>query len=185
MKNHGNHRHDSKRYGEIFRHAVCRIHGKRGSSASFVYADLFCSGNCHYWLLVLISGLYFVKSIVIPVREVIAAAKRFATGDMSTRIQKKSDDEMGDLTDVINYMADEITASEKMKNDFISSVSHELRTPLTAIKGWSETLETLGDDPEDCEMMQRGLTRHQRRDGAPLLHGGGAFWISRGFKAEG
>ena len=55
---------------------------------------------------VLISGLYFVKSIVIPVREVIAAAKRFATGDMSTRIQKKSDDEMGDLTDVINYMAD-------------------------------------------------------------------------------
>lgn len=107
---------------------------------------------------VLISGLYFVKSIVIPVREVIAAAKRFATGDMSTRIQKKSDDEMGDLTDVINYMADEITASEKMKNDFISSVSHELRTPLTAIKGWSETLETLGDDPEDCEMMQRGLT---------------------------
>ena len=107
---------------------------------------------------VLISGLYFVKSIVIPVREVIAAAKRFATGDMSTRIQKKSDDETGDLTDVINYMADEITASEKMKNDFISSVSHELRTPLTAIKGWSETLETLGDDPEDCEMMQRGLT---------------------------
>ncbi len=108
-------------------------------------------------VLVTLSGLYFVRSIVIPVREVSAAAKRFATGDMSARIKKKSNDEMGDLTDVINYMADEITASEKMKNDFISSVSHELRTPLTAIKGWGETLETLGDAPGDRDMMKRGL----------------------------
>lgn len=123
----------------------------------FVYIAVFILGVIVVIVFVLISGLYFVKSIVIPVREVIAAAKRFATGDMTTRIQKKSDDEMGDLTDVINYMADEIVASEKMKNDFISSVSHELRTPLTAIKGWSETLETIGDEPEDREMMRRGL----------------------------
>ena len=107
--------------------------------------------------LVMISGLYFVKSIVIPVREVSAAAKRFATGDMTTRIVKKSDDELGDLTDVINFMASEISASEDMKNEFISSVSHELRTPLTAIKGWSETLMTLGDSPEDKETMKKGM----------------------------
>lgn len=105
--------------------------------------------------LVLISGLYFVKSIVIPVREVGAAARRFASGDMSTRITKKSDDELGELSDIINFMADELSHSEDLKNEFISSVSHELRTPLTAIKGWSETLITT--EQTDTKMMQKGM----------------------------
>ena len=50
-------------------------------------------------------------------------------------------------------MADELSATENMKNEFISSVSHELRTPLTAIKGWGETLASAGS--QDTEMMQK------------------------------
>lgn len=105
--------------------------------------------------LVVLSGFFFIRSIVNPVREVGAAARKFATGDMSARIVKKTDDELGELCDIINYMADEISASEEVKNDFISSVSHELRTPLTAIKGWSETLLSL--DGEDRSTLSRGL----------------------------
>lgn len=104
---------------------------------------------------VMISGSYFIKSIVIPVREVGAAARRFATGDMSTRIVKKSDDELGELCDIINFMADEISNSEELKNEFISSVSHELRTPLTAIKGWGETLMDL--PATDKQTLKKGL----------------------------
>lgn len=104
---------------------------------------------------VMVSGFFFIKSIVIPVREVGAAARKFAIGDMSTRIIKKSDDELGELCDIINFMADEISASEEVKNEFISSVSHELRTPLTAIKGWSETLMTLPEG--DKVTMQKGM----------------------------
>lgn len=107
--------------------------------------------------MVMLSGFYFIKSIVIPVREVGAAARKFATGDMSTRIIKKSDDELGELCDLINYMADEISNSEEVKNEFISSVSHELRTPLTAIKGWSETLMTLEDSDENRQMLKKGM----------------------------
>jgi signal transduction histidine kinase len=51
-------------------------------------------------------------------------------------------------------MADELTAAENMKNEFISSVSHELRTPLTAIRGWAETIN---DMPYDKETMQKGM----------------------------
>lgn len=105
--------------------------------------------------LILISNSYFIKSIVIPVRELGSVAREFATGDMSARIIKKSDDELGELCDIINYMADEIQNTEKIKNEFISSVSHELRTPLTAIKGWGETLITLG--AEDMAMMRKGM----------------------------
>lgn len=106
-------------------------------------------------LLMCFSGLYFVRSIVIPVRQIGATARRFATGDFSVRIAKKNEDEIGELSDIINYMADELSGAESVKNEFISSVSHELRTPLTAIKGWSETLKEMTDDPET---IQKGMT---------------------------
>ena len=104
---------------------------------------------------VMLSSSYFVSSIVNPVTEIGRAARRIALGDYDFRIEKIYDDEIGELCDTINYMAGEIAAAEKMKNDFISSVSHELRTPLTAIKGWSETMRQGG--VEDTELMKKGL----------------------------
>ena len=105
--------------------------------------------------LVLLSGSYFVNSIVMPVAEIGRAARRIALGDYEHPLTKQRDDELGDLCDTINYMVKEIVAAEKIKNEFISTVSHELRTPLTAIKGWSETLR---GDGIDEEMMEKGLS---------------------------
>ncbi|MBE6758038.1 MAG: HAMP domain-containing protein [Ruminococcaceae bacterium] len=104
--------------------------------------------------LVVLSGSYFINSIVTPVSELGIAARRIALGDYDSRIEKKYNDEIGELCDTINYMAGEIAATEQVKNDFISSVSHELRTPLTAIKGWSETLQQVDGD---VELTQKGL----------------------------
>ena len=104
---------------------------------------------------VMLSNSYFVSSILNPITEIGQAARKIALGDYDSRIEKRYDDEMGDLCDTINYMAGEISAAERMQNDFISSVSHELRTPLTAIKGWSETLRQGG--AADEELMNKGL----------------------------
>ncbi len=104
---------------------------------------------------VTMSSLYFIKSIVNPVTEIGETAKRIAHGDFNARLYKEHDDEIGDLCDTINYMASELAASDKMKNDFISSVSHELRTPLTAIKGWAETMKLSGG--LDINTMDKGL----------------------------
>ena len=104
---------------------------------------------------VMLSSSYFVSSILNPITEIGQAARKIALGDYDSRIEKRYDDEMGDLCDTINYMAGEISAAERMQNDFISSVSHELRTPLTAIKGWSETLRQGG--AADEELMNKGL----------------------------
>lgn len=105
-------------------------------------------------VLMMFSGLYFVKSIVIPVRQIGSTARRYAMGDFSVRITKKNDDEIGELCDIVNHMASELALSEQMKNEFISSVSHELRTPLTAIKGWAETI---GSMPDDAETVAKGM----------------------------
>lgn len=92
-------------------------------------------------VIVTLTGSYFIRSIVRPVRVMSETSKRIAQGDFSARIDKMHNDEIGDLCDSINDMASELAANEKLKNDFISRVSHELRTPLTAIKGWAETMQ--------------------------------------------
>lgn len=104
---------------------------------------------------VIMSGTYFIKSIINPVREISEAAKKIAQGNFDAKIEKKNDDEIGDLCDAVNNMADELDAAEKMKNDFISSVSHELRTPLTAIKGWAETMKM--GAAYDPQMLEKGV----------------------------
>ncbi len=106
--------------------------------------------------LVFISGLYFIQSIVRPVDVITKSAKQISHGDFSIRIEKKYDDEIGNLSDSINDMAAELSKIDTLKNDFISSISHELRTPLTAIKGWNETIE-MCDHETDGELIDKGL----------------------------
>lgn len=100
-------------------------------------------------------GLFFVKSIVNPIREVSNTARKIAMGDFESTINLKKNNEIGELCDSINYMASELKTAENMKNDFISSVSHELRTPLTAIRGWGETAKMSLDT--DREIVEKGL----------------------------
>ncbi len=90
-------------------------------------------------LLTGFSGLFFITSIVRPIRDVSNMARKIAMGDFNSTIEIKANNEIGELCDSINYMASELQQADKMKNEFISSVSHELRTPLTAIRGWAET----------------------------------------------
>lgn len=106
-------------------------------------------------LFVVVSSFYFIRSIVLPIREIGVIAKRISHGDFNARIETYNSDEIGQLCETINEMAVELGATEKMKNDFISSISHELRTPLTAIKGWAETMQEVGDD--DKETFHKGM----------------------------
>ena len=108
------------------------------------------------FLLMLWSGLFFVRSIVRPLGEVEATATRIARGDLQARLpDTKYNDEIGRLCGTINQMAEDLAETDRLKNEFISSVSHELRTPLTSIKGWVETIENI-HDPTD-ENYRRGL----------------------------
>ena len=99
-------------------------------------------------ILILFSSSYFLSSIVGPVGQIGETARRIAHGDFDARLTARNDDEIGELCGIINHMAEELGASERLKNDFISSVSHELRTPLTAIQGWAETIRDGSTDPE-------------------------------------
>ncbi len=103
----------------------------------------------------LVSGTYFIRSIVLPIYKIGDTARTIASGDFEVRINNEYDDEIGDLCDRINEMAAGLSQTDRMKNEFISSVSHELRTPLTSIKGWADTLAAIG--PGDEKTYKKGM----------------------------
>ncbi|MEA5050248.1 MAG: HAMP domain-containing sensor histidine kinase [Oscillospiraceae bacterium] len=131
------------------------------SSLAGVDAQLAVTANLVFAVCVVIllfmifSGLYFVRSIVLPIRSIGASARRIAGGDYEARVENKYGDEIGELCDIVNDMAVGLSKTDKMKNEFISSISHELRTPLTSIKGWGETLVAIGT--KDEENFRKGM----------------------------
>lgn len=108
--------------------------------------------------VVFIAGLisvFLANTIIVPLQEATEAAQEMAAGNFQARSKKTHEDEIGKLSDTLNYMADEIVKKEQLKNDFISSVSHELRTPLTSIMGWAITLQN--EQFQQKEMLEDGL----------------------------
>ncbi len=109
-------------------------------------------------LVIFISGavsIILANSIVRPLKEVTSVAEKMANGQLTIRSKVDIEDEIGKLSDTLNYMAEELIKKEELKNDFISSISHELRTPLTSIKGWAITLKS--EDLKASEIMEDGL----------------------------
>ncbi|MDQ7093347.1 HAMP domain-containing sensor histidine kinase [Desulfosporosinus sp. PR] len=110
-------------------------------------------------LVIFVVGLlsvFLANTIIIPLKEVTKAAEEMAAGNFQARSKKTHEDEIGKLSDTLNYMADEIVKKDQLKNDFISSVSHELRTPLTSIMGWAITLQN--EKFQQKEMLKDGLS---------------------------
>lgn len=100
-------------------------------------------------------SIFISNKITKPIKVITDGAEKMAEGNFHDKITKTTDDELGKLTDTLNYMSEEILKNEKLKNEFIASVSHELRTPLTSIKGWAVALGLYSTD--DNEELKDGL----------------------------
>jgi len=91
---------------------------------------------------------YLSWSISLPLRKIERTAMEIGTGNYNQRVSINNPDEIGDLAQTINKMADKLQAveqdrerQEKIRTDFIANISHELRTPLTAMQGFLEALQ--------------------------------------------
>jgi len=65
------------------------------------------------------------------------AVKYIAAGNYDYQIETKRDDELGELTQNFNEMAQELNKTEEVRRKFISDLSHDLRSPLTSITGYT------------------------------------------------
>ena len=129
---------------------------------SFVF--LICMGVLAVILgAVMVSGNFFMKSVLDPLSEITEKAQRISGGSYGVQIQTKYADEIGELAQTINELSAQISQNEKMQAEFISQLSHELRTPLTAINGWSETLLADEGMDEDTRQGMKIISREAKR----------------------
>ncbi|CAH0292481.1 Sensor histidine kinase ResE [Peribacillus sp. Bi96] len=75
--------------------------------------------------------------------EIIDALRKIANGDYNVQLDFKMDkrNEMTDIINHFNHMANQLKQMEEMRQEFISNVSHEIQSPLTSIVGFAQALQ--------------------------------------------
>ncbi|MBD5118418.1 MAG: HAMP domain-containing histidine kinase [Clostridiales bacterium] len=86
-----------------------------------------------------------------PIKEIAAAARQFGLGQLDVRVDVGNRrDEVGELAEAFNAMAESLSISEQRRSEFIANVSHELKTPMTTIAGFADGILD-GTIPPDQE----------------------------------
>lgn len=113
-------------------------------------------------VIILLLSLFYSNMISKPLIRINKTAEKMANLDFSEKCIVKSDDEMGNLADTLNFLSDNLDKSlkslqesneklkediekekslEKMRKEFVAGVSHELKTPISLIEGYAEGLK--------------------------------------------
>jgi len=96
---------------------------------------------------VAIVGFVLARSITRPIRHLQLATDRFATGDLSARVEDEAGPpELRQLASTFNRMAGRLTRLLDAQQRFVADASHQLRTPLTALRLRLENLASHVDD---------------------------------------
>ena len=82
-------------------------------------------------LATLLLIFYAAKSLIKPIEDIQDGVKLIGRGNLDHRIVKRRDDELGDLADEVNTMADDIQGMLEAKRQMLLGISHELRSPIT------------------------------------------------------
>jgi two-component system sensor histidine kinase BaeS len=91
-------------------------------------------------VVALLLGLLFVKGMLRPVNELTDAARALAGGDLSRRVEIRTNDEVGELSMAFNQMAEHLELSEERRRETTADIAHELRNPLAVMKARLEAI---------------------------------------------
>ena len=99
-----------------------------------------------------------------PMKEIAAAARQFGMGELNVRVNVGNrKDEIGDLAEAFNSMADSIAKSDQQRSEFIANVSHELKTPMTTIAGFADGILDGTIPPEKNREYLQVISSETRR----------------------
>lgn len=99
-----------------------------------------------------------------PITKLREAMRKVADGELNTVLETKSTCvEIQELYAGFNLMTQELSSTEVLQSDFVSSVSHEIKTPINAIEGYTTLLQgTENIDEVENEYIERILFNTRR-----------------------
>ncbi|WP_345666761.1 HAMP domain-containing sensor histidine kinase [Streptomyces similanensis] len=104
---------------------------------------------------------FVAHSLTAPLDEMNAVARSISHGDYTRRVRENRRDELGDLAQTINRMADELAAQDQQRKELVANVSHELRTPIAGLRAVLENIVDGFTEP-DAETMRTALKQTER-----------------------
>jgi signal transduction histidine kinase len=106
-------------------------------------------------------GLVLFAFLTKRLQRVARSIVDFKNGNFSRRIPIGSRDEVGDLAETFNLMADRIVEdmerlkqTDKLRRELVANVSHDLRSPFASIQGYVETILMKGDSLSKKELRR-------------------------------
>jgi two-component system, OmpR family, sensor histidine kinase BaeS len=103
--------------------------------------EAFFITGCAVLVLAAFVSFLFSRHLLLPVGRLSEGANALASRKFNTRIQVSSGDELGQLADAFNRMAQTLERYEELRKQWISDISHELRTPLAILRGEVEAIQ--------------------------------------------
>ncbi len=106
-------------------------------------------------------AVFFSLYLSRPVRRLRLAAERIARGDFGIRVKPASRDEIGELSESFNYMAEALQKEELLRKRLTSNIAHELRTPLAVMRAQVEGMidGVITNKPEGLENVRSEVER--------------------------
>ena len=118
--------------------------------------------------VVLLLNYIMVNRLLAPVRLLKQGAERIRNGDLGFRVDSDRQDELGELTESINHMADSLQSMLEAKRQLLLAISHELRSPLAKAKlrleflEGGEQAEELREDINEIDLLIADLIEAER-----------------------
>ena len=116
------------------------------------------------FLVALLAMPYLTRRETKPIKDMAAAARQLAHGNLSVRVPTGyQNEEMEELAVAFNNMAASVQNSETIRQEFVANVSHELKTPMTTIAGYLDGILDGTIPPEKHRVyMELGSTEVRR-----------------------
>ena len=97
---------------------------------------------------IILAALFFSTAFSRRVRRIMTSVRRMGDGDYSQQISLSGRDELTEMAQEFNELAERLESSEERRRQFVSDASHELKTPLATIKLLSDSILQNEMDPE-------------------------------------
>lgn len=106
-------------------------------------------------------AMFMAGQLTKPLGQISTVLHRLARGDYQPRLALKRRDELGELAEDVDKLAQALADHQQARKQWVADIAHELRTPLSVLQADIEAIED-GIRPLDDGALQR-LKHHQQR----------------------